>query len=66
MKLKTIKLKNLTKDYMNKFDKVLGSYDRKITKLDLLSRQVVLLKLQEETNNKLLIIQDKLIELLKE
>ena len=66
MKLKTIKLKNLTEDYMNKLDKDLGSYDRKIKKLDLLSRQAVLIKLQEETTNKLIIIQDTLIELLKE
>ena len=51
---------------MNKLEKTLGSYDRKITKLDLLAQQVVLMKLQEETTNKLLIIQDKLIELLKE
>jgi len=52
--------------YINKLEKKLGSYDRKITKLDLLSQQVVLMKLQEETTNKLLVIQDKLIELLKE
>jgi len=51
---------------MNKLDKDLGSYDRKIKKLDLLSRQAVLIKLQEETTNKLIIIQDTLIELLKE
>jgi len=46
--------------------KELGSFDKRLKKLDLMSQQVVLLKLQSETNNKLLALQDKLIALGKD
>jgi len=40
-------------------------FDKRLLKLDLMSRQIELMKLQDETNNKLLAIQDELIRLVR-
>ena len=40
-------------------------FDKRLLKLDLMSRQIELMKLQSETSNKLLEIQDELIRLVK-
>jgi|TARA_R110000787_G_scaffold56084_1_gene129100 hypothetical protein len=40
-------------------------FDKRLLKLDLMSRQIELMKLQSETSNKLLAIQDELISLVK-
>ena len=41
------------------------AFDKRLLKLDLMSRQIELMKLQDETNNKLLAIQDELIRLVR-
>jgi capsule polysaccharide export protein KpsE/RkpR len=41
----------------------LSSYSKRFKILDVMAQQVVLMKLQSETNNKLLKLQDRLIEL---
>tara|TARA_R110000823_G_scaffold298475_1_gene418834 strand:- start:111 stop:248 length:138 start_codon:yes stop_codon:yes gene_type:complete len=40
-------------------------FDKRLLKLDLMSRQIELMKLQDETSNKLLAIQDELIRLVR-
>ena len=40
-------------------------FDKRLLKLDLMSRQIELMKLSNETNNKLLAIQDELIRLVR-
>jgi|TARA_R110002153_G_scaffold248024_1_gene404213 hypothetical protein len=40
-------------------------FDKRLLKLDLMSRQIELIKLSNETNNKLLAIQDELIRLVR-
>ena len=40
-------------------------FDKRLLKLDLMSRQIELMKLQSETSNKLLAIQDELIRLVR-
>ena len=41
------------------------AFDKRLLKLDLMSRQIELMKLQDETSNKLLAIQDELIRLVR-
>ena len=40
-------------------------FDKRLLKLDLMSRQIELIKLSNETSNKLLAIQDELIRLVR-
>tara|TARA_R110000868_G_scaffold185031_1_gene426812 strand:- start:274 stop:423 length:150 start_codon:yes stop_codon:yes gene_type:complete len=47
-------------------DKELSSFAKRFARLDLMAQQVVLMKLQAETNNKLLTIQNKIIKLGKD
>ncbi len=40
-------------------------FDKRLLKLDLMSRQIELMKLQDETSNKLLAIKDEMIRLVR-
>ena len=53
----------MDKEKIESSNKELSSYSKRFKILDVMAQQVVLMKLQSETNNKLLKLQDRLIEL---
>lgn len=53
----------MDKEKIESSNEELSSYSKRFKILDVMAQQVVLMKLQSETNNKLLKLQDRLIEL---
>jgi capsule polysaccharide export protein KpsE/RkpR len=55
--------RKMDKEKIESSNEELSSYSKRFKILDVMAQQVVLMKLQSETNNKLLKLQDRLIEL---
>jgi capsule polysaccharide export protein KpsE/RkpR len=55
--------RKMDKEKIESSNEELSSYSKRFKILDVMAQQIVLMKLQSETNNKLLKLQDRLIEL---